>query len=186
MSSREGTVTLRISGPKAFDLFQHEPGGHRWQRVPPNDKRGRVQTSTVTVTVLPEGTAVAFDLNPADLHWAYSRGSGPGGQKRNKTESAVDLTHVPTGVVVHCETERSQSQNKALALEMLRSRLATAHEERNKRQRDGVRREQVGTGARGDKVVTVGMQDGVVMWHDFGQKQSLKNYLAGETPIFNR
>lgn len=175
-------MALRVTGEFAWDAFQHDVGGHRWQRVAPNDKRGRVHTSTVTVAVLTEPTATQLTINPGDLEWVFSRGSGAGGQHRNKTESAVDLTHRPTGVVVHCESERSQLQNKAIALTMLRSRLWEAQRERDHAKRAKDRKDQIGTGMRGDKVVTVRFQDGIVTWHILGQKQSLKSYLSGELP----
>lgn len=180
--AHEGFIALRVTGDFAWNAFQHDAGGHRWQRVAPNDKRGRVHTSTVTVAVLMEPTAKELVINPGDLDWAFSRGSGAGGQHRNKTESAVDLTHRPTGVVVHCESDRSQKQNKANALTMLRSRLWEAQREQEHAVRSKDRRGQIGTGMRGDKVVTVRVQDGIVTWHILGQKQPLKSYLSGETP----
>lgn len=130
-----------------------------------------------------EPTAKQLVINPGDLEWKFSRGSGAGGQNRNKTESAVDLTHRPTGVVVHCESERSQTQNKANALSMLRSRLWDAQQSADHAQRSKDRKAQIGTGQRGDKVVTVRVQDGVVTWHVLGAKQTLKNYLSGDVPV---
>ena len=130
-----------------------------------------------------EPTAKQLVINPADLVWAFSRGSGAGGQKRNKTESAVDLTHRPTGVVVHCESERSQTQNKANALSMLRSRLWEAQQEADHAKRSKDRRAQVGTGQRGDKSWTIRVQDDTVTHHPSGQKFRLREYLAGNYEI---
>lgn len=167
-------------------MFQYEPGGHRFQRVPPNDKRGRVQTSSVTVAVLDEPPLTMVNIRPEDLNWVFSRGSGAGGQHRNKTESAVDLTHIPTKVVVHCESERSQQQNKVNALAMLRARLWESQRESQHRARAGVRREQVGVGARGDKSWTVRYQDEIVTYEPTRQKFKLRDYLNGEYKIYSR
>ncbi|TAK24808.1 MAG: PCRF domain-containing protein [Myxococcaceae bacterium] len=172
-----------MAGPWAEDAFRHEAGGHRWQRVSPGDKRGRVHTSTVTVAVLPEPTAMQLTVNPGDLSWAFSRGSGPGGQNRNKTETAVDLTHLPTGLVVHCESERSQGQNKLNALAMLRARLWSAQVEAEHATRGAARRAQLGSGARGDKSWTVRTQDDVVTHHASGQKFRLREYLEGDYEV---
>jgi peptide chain release factor 1 len=177
--SKPGFIFFRVTGFNAEKVFQYETGGHRFQRIPPGEKRGRVHTSTVTVAVLPEPTETQFTLNPGDLVWAFSRGSGPGGQNRNKTETAVDLTHKPTGVKVHCESERSQHQNKALALSMLRARIWAAKVEKDQEALATARRTQVGSGQRGDKVWTVRTQDDVVTYHPTGQKFRLKDYLEG-------
>lgn len=177
-------MAFRATGEDAHEVFRHEPGGHRWQRPSPTDKKGRIHTSTVTVAVLPEPTREQLYVNPADLDWVFSRGSGAGGQHRNKTESAVDLTHTPTGVRVHCESERSQNQNKAIALAMLRSRLWAAQQAASSASRDKDRRAQVGTGQRGDKTWTVRVRDDIVTHHDTGQKFHLRDYLDGKYEIY--
>lgn len=183
VDAHEGFIALSVTGEFAWDAFRHDVGGHRWQRVPPNEKRGRVHTSTVTVAVLMEPTAKQLVINPGDLDWAFSRGSGAGGQNRNKTESAVDLTHRPTGVVVHCESERSQTQNKANALSLLRSRLweTMQQQEHDKRAKD--RKAQIGTGQRGDKSWTIRVQDDMATHHASGQKFRLREYLSGAYEI---
>jgi len=161
-------------------VFADEAGGHRWQRVPPSEKRGRVHTSTVTVAILPEPTEAQVKLDPRDLDIVTCRGSGPGGQHRNKTESAVQVTHRPTGVQVRCESERSQDQNKKTALAMLRARLWQAEQERAERERASDRRAQVGSGMRGDKRRTIRCQDGQVNDHVTGRTWRLRDYLRGE------
>ena len=161
-------------------MFADEAGGHRWQRVPPSEKRGRVHTSTVTVAILPEPTEAQVKLDPRDLDIVTCRGSGPGGQHRNKTESAVQVTHRPTGVQVRCESERSQDQNKKTALAMLRARLWQAEQERAERERASDRRAQVGSGMRGDKRRTIRCQDGQVNDHVTGRTWRLRDYLRGE------
>jgi peptide chain release factor 1 len=168
-----------VSGAGAEEAFRDEAGGHRWQRVPPTEKRGRVQTSTVTVATLPEPSEVQLVIRPQDLEWSFSRGSGPGGQNRNKTSSAVDLKHVPTGVVVHAESERGQLDNKRVALATLRARLWQARTDADARARAQMRREHLGQGQRGDKRRTIAVQRGQVVDHVTGRRWSLKEYLSG-------
>jgi peptide chain release factor 1 len=160
-------------------VFRDEAGGHRWQRVPPNEKRGRVQTSTVTVAVLPEPTEAQVHIAPSELAWTTCRGSGPGGQHRNRTESAVQLTHQPTGLTVRCESERSQHQNRATALSLLRARLWQEEQIRLGREREASRRSQVGSGMRGDKRRTIRVQDGAVHDHVTGRTWVYTDYVRG-------
>lgn len=173
-------VTLRLSGKGTEKFAKNEPGGHRWQRVPPTEKRGRVHTSTITVAVLTVPEKTALNINPNDLEWRTCRGSGAGGQHRNKTDSAVQLTHRPTGISVRCESERSQYQNKALALDVLRSRLANAQSEQKRTKRNSKRKAQVGMGMRADKRRTIALQRGTVNDHVTGKKMRAKAYLRGE------
>jgi len=167
-------------GRDADDVFRDEAGGHRWQRIPPNEKRGRVQTSTVTVAVLPEPTETQVRIAPGDLEWATCRGSGAGGQHRNKTESAVQLVHRPTGVMVRCESERSQHQNRATALALLRARLWATEQEKRVGGIAASRKAQVGSGMRGDKRRTIRVQDGVVNDHVTGKRWSFRDYERGD------
>lgn len=171
---------FRVIGIRAAALFAEEAGGHRWQRVPPNDKRGRVQTSTVTVAVLPEPSAAEVRVEERDLSWSTCRGTGAGGQKRNKTESTVIVKHLPTGMQVRCETSRSQLVNREAALALLRARLWQEVEARRQGARADDRRRQIGSGMRGDKRRTVRCQDGSVVDHPTGRRWSLKPYLRGE------
>jgi len=148
--------------------------------VPPNERHGRVHTSTITVAVLPEPTAVEVRVNERDLDWSMCRGTGSGGQKRNKTESTVLLTHRPTGLQVRCETSRSQQHNRVLALAILRARLWAAERDRVQGVRDVERRAQKGSGMRGDKRCTICVQDGIVTDHVLGVRWPLRAYLRGE------
>ncbi|MFT3770344.1 MAG: peptide chain release factor-like protein [Minicystis sp.] len=173
-------MVFRAVGKEADVVFRDEPGGHRWQRVPPTEKRGRVHTSTITVAVLPEATEAQIRLDPRDLEMDTCRGSGAGGQKRNKTESTVVIRHVPSGIVVRCETERSQHQNRATALALLRSRLWAAAEAERTGNVAATRRGQVGSGMRGDKRRTIRCQDGVVTDHVTGRRWNLRAYERGE------
>lgn len=172
---------LRVSGARASETFAHEAGGHRWQRVPPNEKRGRVHTSTVTVAVLEEPSEVELPrLDPGDLEISTCRASGSGGQHLQKTDSAVQVRHLPTGLVVRCETERSQAYNRATALAILRARL---HEQRRRRvdaARADDRRRQIGSGQRGDKRRTIAVQRDAVVDHVTGRAWRYDDYVRGK------
>lgn len=175
-----GLAVLSVSGEGAEQAFAEEAGGHRWQRVPPNDKRGRVHTSTITIAVLPERRDVAIRVDPNDLVWRATRGSGAGGQHRNKTSSAIDLVHVPSGVAVHCESQRSQHQNRSVAHERLAARLDQAARAAEHTSRSKERREQVGSGMRGDKRRTIRCQDGTVVDHPTGRTWRFADYARGK------
>jgi len=178
IESRPGILIFEATGPSVADTFAHEAGGHRWQRVPPTEKHGRVQTSTVTVAVLPEPTETQVQIRDSDLEIQMIRGSGAGGQKRNKTNNCVMLKHRPSGLTVRCETERSLTQNRASALALLRARLWEKENDRAVGQRTSQRRQQVGSGMRGDKRRTI-RADGVVD-HVTGQRWEFKQYSRGD------
>lgn len=179
VEERAGFIACRVTGKGAWETFKNEPGGHRWQRIPPNEKRGRVHTSTVTVAVLPEPTPTQVVLRDEDLEFSTCRGSGAGGQHRNKTESAVQLKHIPSGLMVRCENERSQSQNKESARQVLRARLWQLEQDRNSGARASDRKRQVGSGMRGDKRRTIRTQDDVVNDHETGKQWRFKDYARG-------
>jgi len=174
-----GFLSFQAQGKGAKKVFAHEAGGHRFQRIPPTDKRGRVHTSTVTVAVLEEPTSTSFVINEKDIEWTTCRGSGAGGQHRNRTESAVQMTHIPTGLRVRMENERSQHQNKELAFRVLAARIHERQMNESSASRDKVRKNQVGSGMRGDKIRTIRQQDGVVTDHNSGNKIKYKDYVRG-------
>jgi peptide chain release factor 1 len=179
LDSRPGQVTLEVAGAGAARLFAHEPGGHRWQRVPPTERRGRRHTSTVTVVVLPVTDEQVAALDERDVEWQATRGSGAGGQARNKTSNAVMMKHKPTGISVRVESERSQWQNKQSALRMIAAKLAEDAAQ-SSRQREGQsRRAQVGSGMRGDKIRTVRLQDDNVVDHRSGKRMNASRYMRG-------
>jgi peptide chain release factor 1 len=147
-------LITHVKGKNVFKFLKFESGVHRVQRVPATETQGRVHTSTVTVAVLPEAQDVDITINPADMRIDVFRSSGPGGQSVNTTDSAVRITHIPTGIVVSCQDERSQMRNKAKAIKVLRSRLLQAEQEEKDRERSEQRKKQVGTGERAEKIRT--------------------------------
>lgn len=176
---RPGIVVARVTGRGVRALFENEVGGHRWQRVPPTEKRGRVQTSTITVAMLDEETEVDIVLRDEDLEWKACRAPGNGGQHVQKTDSAIQLTHVPTGIQIRSHEERSAHKNKANALEKLRARLRADTRAKASSARAQERRVQVGSGMRGDKRRTIRAQDDSVVDHPTGRVWKLRDYLRG-------
>jgi len=175
-------VTLSIDGKGAYGALKFESGTHRVQRVPETETAGRIHTSTATVAVFPAVTQqeeVAID--PQELRIDVFRAGGAGGQHVNKTESAVRITHIPTGVVVSCQDDRSQHKNKAKALKMLQSRLAVAKKEQDAAKRGAERKEMVGTGMRAEKVRTYNYPQNRVTDHQVGLTlKKLDIVMAGE------
>ena len=161
-------IVFSVEGDGAYSRFKFESGVHRVQRVPETESQGRIQTSTVTVAVLPEAEDVDFELNPADLQIDVFRSSGAGGQKVNKTSSAIRVTHLPTGMVVECQDERSQYKNKDKALKVLRSRLLEIEQAKHDAEIAGTRKAQVGTGDRSERIRTYNFPQGRVSDHRIG------------------
>ena len=147
-------VSFMIKGEGAYSRFKFESGVHRVQRVPETENQGRIHTSTTTVAVLPEAEEVDIEINPADLQIDTFRSSGAGGQHINKTESAIRITHIPTGTVVECQDERSQHKNKDKAMRILRSRILEAEREKQQSSIADERKSQVGSGDRSERIRT--------------------------------
>lgn len=161
-------VSFSIEGEGAYSRFKFESGVHRVQRVPETESSGRIHTSTVTVAVLPEAEEVDVDISPADLQIDTFRSSGAGGQHINKTESAIRITHLPTGTVVECQDERSQYKNKDKAMKILRSRILEAEQAKQHAAIAGERKAQVGTGDRSERIRTYNFPQGRVSDHRIG------------------
>jgi len=180
-------VALEIEGDGAYSVFKHEGGTHRVQRVPKTESQGRIHTSTATVAVLPEAKDVEIDISPGELEIDVYRSSGPGGQSVNTTDSAVRITHKPTGLVVTCQNEKSQLQNKEQALRILRSRLLEREMRERREQEGAMRLAQVGTGDRSAKVRTYNFPQGRITDHRVGvTSHNLEAVLNGELDDFTQ
>ena len=174
-------VTFMVEGDGAYSRFKFESGVHRVQRVPVTESQGRIQTSTVTVAVLPEAEDVEIEINPSDLIFESCKSSGAGGQHINKTESAVRLTHKPTGIVIECQEERSQFKNKDKALKLLRAKLFDMKQTEQAEKIASERKSQVGTGDRSERIRTYNYPQSRVTDHRIGLTlHSLESFLNGE------
>jgi len=174
-------ATVTISGDGIYSSLKYESGVHRVQRVPATEAQGRIHTSTVTVSVMPEAEEVDVQINPADIQMDVMRSTGSGGQSVNTTDSAVRLTHKPTGVVVKCQQEKSQIKNRAMALKMLRSKLFEMELERRTQARDAERRSQVGTGDRSEKIRTYNFPQDRLTDHRIGfTRHNLQAVMDGD------
>ncbi|MBR2354485.1 MAG: peptide chain release factor 1 [Clostridia bacterium] len=173
-------ITFMVEGDGVYSRFKFESGVHRVQRVPETESQGRIQTSTATVAVLPEVEDIAIEINPADLLIESCKSSGAGGQHINKTESAVRLTHKPTGIVIECQEERSQFKNKDKALKMLKAKLYDMKVTEQNQKIASERRSQVGTGDRSERIRTYNYPQGRVTDHRIGLTlHSLEAFLNG-------
>ena len=173
-------ITFMIEGDGAYSRFKFESGVHRVQRVPETESQGRIQTSTATVAVLPEAEDVEIEINPADIIIESCKSSGAGGQHINKTESAVRLTHKPTGIVIECQEERSQFKNKDKALKMLKTKLYDMKVTEQNEKIASDRRSQVGTGDRSERIRTYNYPQGRITDHRIGLTlYSLESFLNG-------
>jgi peptide chain release factor 1 len=173
-------LTFAVAGDGCWRQLRYESGGHRVQRVPETEAQGRIHTSAATVAVLPEAEEVDLELRDEDLRIDTMRAGGAGGQHVNKTESAVRITHLPSGTVVTCMDEKSQHKNKARALRILRSRLLVAEQERRHAERAAWRRSQVGTGDRNARVRTYNWPQSRVTDHRLNMNFSLESVLNGK------
>ncbi|MHC4778856.1 MAG: peptide chain release factor 1 [Planctomycetota bacterium] len=173
-------VVFSVDGEGVFSKLQFESGGHRVQRVPETETGGRIHTSACTVAVLPEPEEVEVDLKTEDLKIDTFRASGPGGQKVNKTSSAVRMTHLPTSIVVSCQDEKSQHKNRAKALKIMRTRLFELEQQKKSDERSARRRSQIGSGDRSQRVRTYNFPQNRVTDHRIKANFSLQGIMAGD------
>lgn len=177
-------MIFSLSGPGAYGTMRYESGGHRVQRVPRTETQGRIHTSLVTVAVLPEAQEVDLVIPEDDLRIERIHGGGPGGQSVNKTASAVRVTHLPTGTLVHCQDERSQHRNLEKAMRILRSRLLEIEEKRKEKERGDMRRTMVGSGDRSEKVRTYNFPQNRVTDHRINKSiYNLQGILEGDLDV---
>lgn len=175
-----GLAVLRVCGKDAHITFADEPGVHQFQRFPINDKQDRIQTSAITVAVLPEPSETEIRINERDLEIKTCRAGSAGGQNVNKVESAVIVKHIPTGLAVRCETERSQLQNKQNALALLRARLQQAAKDASAGTRSDDRRSQIGRGVRAERRRIIRVPSDDVRDLLTGQRWTFKAYSRGD------
>jgi len=180
-------AVLEIKGEGAYGLLRFEAGGHRVQRVPATESQGRIHTSAATVAVMPEAEDVDVQIDPDDLHIDTYRAGGAGGQHVNKTESAVRITHEPSGVVVTCQDEKSQLANRDRAMKMLRARVFEIERERQAAERAAARKEQVGSGDRSDRIRTYNFPQNRITDHRVNVSlHSLDQYMEGNVDELQR
>jgi peptide chain release factor 1 len=179
-------IVLKFTGEDAFRTMRYESGGHRVQRVPATETQGRIHTSAATVAVMPEVEKLDFELDPEELEITAMRSSGPGGQHVNKTSSAIRVIHLPTGLQVKCQEDKSQLRNKARALDLLRAKLYEIERMKREAERSELRRTQVGTGDRSQRVRTYNYPQNRVTDHRIGASFSLEKVQEGLLdPIFD-
>src|SRR3989449_154506 len=178
-------ITFGIKGEGAYSVFKYEGGTHRVQRVPETESQGRIHTSTATVAVMPEAEEVEVEIDPNELKIDVYRSTGPGGQSVNTTDSAVRITHLPTGLVVAMQDEKSQLQNKAKALRVLRARLYELERQKQREEQEAARRSQIGSGERAEKIRTYNYPENRITDHRVKlTKHQLDQILEGELDEF--
>ena len=178
-------VSIIVSAKKAMEILRHEAGVHRVQRIPTTEKTGRIHTSAVSVAILPQPTDIEVSLDPKDLKIDTYRSSGAGGQNVNKVESAVRITHIPTGIVTDCQTDRSQIKNKAGAMAKLKNLIYHKQLESQQNRTGKMRKEQMGLGLRNEKIRTYNFNQDRITDHrlENGTVYDLKNFMEGGTKL---
>jgi len=175
------TLVAQVEGSDVYDLFKYESGVHRVQRIPETEKSGRIHTSTVSVAILKSVSESEIKINPKDLKMDTFRSSGAGGQNVNKVETAVRITHIPTGMVVTCQTQRSQSQNRELAISILRAKLAEEQTKKITGEITAKRQAQIGTAERAEKIRTYNFPQDRITDHRVGKSwQRIEKILDGD------
>lgn len=175
-----GFIRLLVEGNNIKKIFQNEIGGHQWHRIPPTESKGRVHTSMVTISVIDFTEDIKFEIDEKDLDWSTTRGSGKGGQNRNKVETVAVVKHKPSGISVRCEVERSQWKNKQLALKILQNKLKNIQEKRQRDELSSLKKEHHGSGERSDKIKTYVVKRNEIINHKTGNKSDLSDWYKGK------
>lgn len=175
----DGFVSINVVGNKALDIFQNESGTHQWHRVPPTEKGDRVHTSVISVAITALKAFENISISEQDLEISTTRGSGKGGQHRNKTETAVIIKHIPTGISVRSESERSQLQNKRIALQILESRINKSRQKVFDQEVNQNKKKQFGSGNRAEKQRTYKVKNNIIIERD-GSRKDLRKWMKGE------
>lgn len=175
----DGFVSINIVGNKAFDIFRNESGTHQWHRVPPTERGDRTHTSVISVAITMLREFENISINERDLDITTTRGSGKGGQHRNKTETAVVVRHIPTGISVRSESERSQLQNRRIAFQILESRINKDRQMEFDQEVNKVKKKQFGSGNRAEKQRTYKVKNNIIIERD-GSRKDLHKWMKGE------
>lgn len=184
-ASRDGFTSIWINSKKAFEIFKNEIGPHRWLRIPPTEKRGRIQTSIITVAIINPNGKESFNLDRSEVTKSYIRSSGSGGQNVNKRSTCVQLTHIPTGIQIKCQDERDQKKNEELAWKRLEDKLRSIEDDKYFEKFSKDRFEQIGLGDRSEKKRSYRLREDIVIDHETGKQCSFKDFSRGKIEILS-
>lgn len=180
------TITFTVAGDKTYEFFLQEKGSHVWIRIPPTEKKGRIQTSVITVAISKAGEDIEFEIDRSEVERWFTRGTGNGGQNRNKVETVVVLKHIPTGIMVKCQEHRTQGKNEERAWEILKAKLEKIYLKNYSDKIVSEKREQIGSGERSDKRRTYREKEDLAIDHITGKSTRLKDIWKGKISILHK